>query len=107
MNRRELFKMLGTAAAVTAAGIFVPSTRKIFLPPRAGWTLGTEPGLNVSEVLRPTGWADGTLNVGDIVSFNLGPPGPRKLFIVTRVGGSKRELATFVPYQGVKDARFI
>jgi hypothetical protein len=52
MNRRDLFKLLGAAAAVTAAGIIVPDVaRRFFLPPRAGWTLGAEPGLNVGDVL--------------------------------------------------------
>jgi hypothetical protein len=55
MNRRDFFKMLGAAAAVTAVGLIVPDVaRKIFLPPAGGWTV--------------TG-AGSFLNVGDVVTF--------------------------------------
>jgi hypothetical protein len=44
MNRRGFLAMLGAGAAVTAAGLIVPDVaRKIFLPPKGGWTLGAEP----------------------------------------------------------------
>lgn len=39
MNRRGFLQLLGAGAAVTAAGLLVPDVaRKIFLPPRGGWT---------------------------------------------------------------------
>jgi hypothetical protein len=74
MNRRGFLKILGTAAAVTAAGIIVPelivpSTRKIFLPPRAGWTLGAEPGLNVGDVLTFEGVYDDQLKIRKVKQF--------------------------------------
>jgi len=59
MNRRSFLQMLGTAAAVTAAGLIVPDLgRKIFLPPRGGWAAR---GLTSAE-----------LQVGDVITF-----GPR------------------------------
>lgn len=59
MNRRKFLQFLGAGAAVTAAGLMVPDVaRKIFLPPRAGWTLGAEPGLNVGNVLTFEGVYD-------------------------------------------------
>jgi hypothetical protein len=59
LNRRKFLQFLGAGAAVTAAGLMVPDVaRKIFLPPRAGWTLGAEPGLNVGDVLTFEGVYD-------------------------------------------------
>lgn len=56
MNRRKFLQFLGAGAAVTAAGLMVPDVaRKIFLPPRAGWALGSEPGLNVGDILTIEG----------------------------------------------------
>jgi hypothetical protein len=56
MNRRNFFKMLGAAAAVTAVGIIVPelivpSTKKFFLPPPTGWASGWH-GMNVGDVIE-------------------------------------------------------
>jgi hypothetical protein len=59
MNRRKFLQFLGAGAAVTAAGLMVPDVaRKFFLPPRAGWTLGAEPGLNVGDVITFEGVHD-------------------------------------------------
>lgn len=49
MNRRDFLRVL--AGATTAAGLLVPSTTKIFLPPRGGWPIQFEydpHGLEVS-----------------------------------------------------------
>jgi hypothetical protein len=59
VNRRKFLQFLGAGAVVTAAGLMVPDVaRRIFLPPRAGWTLGAEPGLNVGDVLTFEGVYD-------------------------------------------------
>lgn len=56
MDRRKFLQFFGAGAAVTAAGLMVPDVaRKFFLPPRAGWSLGTEPGLNVGDILTISG----------------------------------------------------
>jgi hypothetical protein len=59
VNRRKFLQFLGAGAVVTAAGLMVPDVaRKFFLPPRAGWTLGAEPGLNVGDVITFEGVHD-------------------------------------------------
>lgn len=56
ISRRGLLKLFGAAAATTAAGLVVPDVaRKFFLPPARGWSLSTEPGLNVGDILTIEG----------------------------------------------------
>lgn len=70
MNRRDFFRV-GTAAALAARlpllefeleGILAVPTRKIFLPPRCGWSAQLWPGLykHWSEVYGscPEAWID-------------------------------------------------
>jgi hypothetical protein len=93
MNRRGFLAMLGAGAAVTAAGLIVPDVaRKIFLPPKGGWT-GT--GLTESELIAAG------LNVGDVLTFGDVYNEQRthlKQFIVTSIGDSRRVIAQLEPY---------